>query len=136
MPACKDCIHYESCRDTYYNDEEQTRIPFGFFGQDGIDKACAFFKDRSKFIELPCKLGDRLYAINGKGEIKSWKIICIRAIKSSIQWNPEHIEYTVGCEKSNGIMWIHLDKTKNVYFSFEEAEQALMNRKRIMTVLI
>lgn len=115
--TCKDCIHYEICEGWY------TDICFGSILE--INKICEQFADRSKFIELPCKLGDRLYAINGKGEIKSWEIICIRAIKSSIQWNSEHIEYTVGCEKSNGIMWTHLDKTKNVYFSLEQAEQAL-----------
>lgn len=115
--TCKNCIYKEACNQHL---DEINNPKF----------TCATFKDRSKFIELPCKLGDRLYAINGKGEIKSWEIICIRAIKSSIQWNPEHIEYTVGCRESKGIMWIHLDKTKNVYFSLEESEQALKEREQ------
>lgn len=118
--TCKDCIHWKACKALQHTWEkiEGTHYPL-------IAEKCKIFKDRSKFIELPCKLGDRLYAINGKGEIKSWGIICIRAIKSSIQWNPEHIEYTVGCEKRNGTMWIHLDKAKNIYFTREKAEQAL-----------
>ena len=61
MITCKNCLHYEPCRDTYYNDEEQTRIPFGFLEKDGVDKDCAFFKDRSKIIELPCNVKEEIW---------------------------------------------------------------------------
>lgn len=36
MPTCKDCIHAEVCPD-----------------KDNVVRHCYFFKDRSKFIELP-----------------------------------------------------------------------------------
>lgn len=117
MSICKDCIHYEEFCD-------RKTIPSA--------PICRFFKDRSKFIELPCDIGGKLYLINGKGEILSWDIICVRTTKSSLRYNPEHIEITIGCDnkKRNGILWIELDKAKNVYFSYEEAEQALKERKK------
>lgn len=116
MSTCKDCIHYE-----------------GFCDRKTIPSAsiCRFFKDCSRFIEPPCDVGGKLYLINGKGEILSWDIICIKITKSSLFYNPEHIKITIGCDKKrNGILWIDLDKIKNVYFSYEEAEQALREREK------
>lgn len=43
--TCKDCIHYEVCDDTYSLEFCGTEI-------------CKEFKDKSNFIELPCKVGD------------------------------------------------------------------------------
>lgn len=106
---CRDCIHYDLC----INHEE-----------------CDFFKDYRKIIELPCDIGEKLYAINGKGEIKSWDILCVRARKSKLQWNPEHVEILLGCDAQRNILWINLDKTKNVYFSHEKAGQALKERAK------
>ena len=47
--ACKDCIHFESCKNLYETHGE---------GLSGDSYVCDFFKDRSRFVELPCKLGD------------------------------------------------------------------------------
>lgn len=47
--TCKDCIHYEICK------------------MDGTiieTKKCEYFKDKSKFIELPCKVGGTMYVID------------------------------------------------------------------------
>ena len=54
--TCKDCVHYEMCEALEKN---------------GISKIhpslCGCFKDKSKFIELPCKVGDTVFVI-GKCE--------------------------------------------------------------------
>ena len=42
---CKDCLHEESCR--YYLDFDE----------------CKNFKDKSLFVELPCKVGDTVFVI-------------------------------------------------------------------------
>lgn len=47
MATCKDCAHFVVCR-------KIAKSPAVFRG-------CALFKDRSQFVELPCKVGDRLY---------------------------------------------------------------------------
>lgn len=46
MKTCKDCIHFEVC--CYV---------------DMFLPPCDSFKDKSKFIELPCAIGDTVYEI-------------------------------------------------------------------------
>ena len=45
MATCKDCIHFVVC------DEVPTKSA----------DDCDFFKDRCRFVELPCKLGDVIF---------------------------------------------------------------------------
>lgn len=47
MTACRDCIHYDVCGFEWCDSEALT--------------FCKDFKDKSKFIELPCKVGDTVY---------------------------------------------------------------------------
>lgn len=47
--TCKDCIHYEVCCDEYELAHAEN---------------CNNFKDKSKYIELPCKVGETLYVFN------------------------------------------------------------------------
>ena len=42
--TCKDCIYYDVC-------------------DDYILTFCRGFKDKSRFIELPCKVGDTVYVL-------------------------------------------------------------------------
>ena len=52
--TCKDCIHYEEVCE--YNNAALD------------DKPCAAFKDRSRFVELPCKVGDTLFLTREEAE--------------------------------------------------------------------
>lgn len=66
MATCKDCIHLEAC--VYlinvigYNvSKDQNR--------EGAEKRCSAFSDKSRFLELPCKIGQSAWMIrNYKGE--------------------------------------------------------------------
>ena len=51
MANCKECIHNNVCR----NYE-----PISY-------SACSDFKDKSRYIELPCNVGDTVYYITGIG---------------------------------------------------------------------
>ena len=51
--TCKDCIHYEAC-DFHFNLKE--------YPPDN----CTLFKDKSRFIELPCKVGTKVYVISSQ----------------------------------------------------------------------
>ena len=48
--TCDNCIHYDVCEALEMN---------------GIAKVhpiqCGYFNDKSRYIELPCKVGDRVY---------------------------------------------------------------------------
>ena len=63
--TCKDCIHYDVC-------DEQKKINYK------LSKfVCKRFKDKSCFVELPCKLNTIFYYLNEEDEIKRCKATCI-----------------------------------------------------------
>ena len=52
--TCKDCVHYDLCRSC-------SRIQLGWHGNsvhyvENIEEICKDFKDRSRFVELPCDI--------------------------------------------------------------------------------
>lgn len=51
--TCKDCFHYDTCIKIFIT-EKETVNP---------EKNCPSFKDKSRFVELPCKVGDIVYEI-------------------------------------------------------------------------
>jgi len=55
MANCVDCVHAEVCEE--YG-EVFSLIKGG---------KCSLFKDHSRFVELPCKVGERLYVLFPKG---------------------------------------------------------------------
>lgn len=56
MADCKNCLHWEACADVMEKDlfikEKMLRI---------ANPICKCFLDKSKVIELPCKVGDIVY---------------------------------------------------------------------------
>ena len=65
MAICENCIHYELCSSISLK-----KIGISLIPQD----ECCGYKDRSRFVELPCKLGDTVYYFNSDGEIYSQKV--------------------------------------------------------------
>ena len=65
MKTCEDCIHCSICveRDELFYEAEN----------------CFNFKDSSKFIELPCSIGDTVWAIMYNAVLES-KVIRVRPI--------------------------------------------------------
>lgn len=64
MATCKDCIYYSKC---------YGRIVLGMDIDEAngklladIEKRCEDFKDKSGFIELPCKLKDEITLLDGE----------------------------------------------------------------------
>ena len=106
--TCKDCIHSEVC---YYHGED--------IDSPGI---CGFFKDRSRFVELPCKDGEYVYVIEPLCDSMAFHTIKHRKIK--------HIEPQARIQFAGG-GWI-LDFlsafNRYVFRTYEEAEQALKER--------
>lgn len=50
---CKDCLHHDTC---IFTDD----VPL--HGED-VSKSCGCFADKSRYIELPCKVGEIAYKI-------------------------------------------------------------------------
>ena len=103
MATCKNCIHYAVCAD-FYDDEIERTAP------------CSFFKDRSRFVELPCKLGDTVYiALNEYGVLKD-TVKEFRITSKRIWIRPE--KFGMDCLLEN-----------MAFLTREAAEQALKERE-------
>lgn len=118
--TCKDCIHYEVCKtekgSTVFYREGLLSSTY-----DQVDKICgALFRDRSRFVELPCKHGDTVFRIkNGKIE---------KGVATTFFYGSEF--HIVNCrfpKISTGIPFHRFGKT--VFLSEKEAEKALKERE-------
>ena len=113
--TCKDCIHYEACR-------EYDRAFWGHTSNKHSDlinakpEDCPYFKDRSRFVELPCKLGDTVYYFNSAGEIFSQKV-------------SGFIVNFVGILVDSDVMFDSHLMGDRFFSTREEAEQALKERE-------
>lgn len=60
MASCKDCLYYEFC----------------CAGKSGLPDYvnCKYFKDRNRFVELPCKVGDKVYYFFSDSNYKKYEV--------------------------------------------------------------
>ena len=59
MASCKECIHFDRCKGLYKFDRLQK----------AVSKGCSYFKDHSRFVELPIKPGEKIYYFDTAGRI-------------------------------------------------------------------
>lgn len=98
MGSCKDCMHEKVC--DYFE---------GDLNEEGAEN-CVYFKDRNKFVELPCKIGDTVYGIDyPRGDIKV--VVPEEVTGIAIETNCDFYKLT--------------DFGKTVFLTREEAERAL-----------
>lgn len=118
--TCKDCVHYEVCETTYPDLE----LPFV-----NLEK-CRLFKDKSKFIELPCKVGDKVWFIkfmwNYAKQPISAMVCGIKTFSSSGTFTFTALTHENNVSRS----FINQDIGKTVFLTKEEAEQALKEREQ------
>lgn len=114
MATCKDCLHVEACLES------------------DKDLICRDYKDHSRFVELPCKVGDKVYLDNL--HIKYADVIGIYIdafggvfdlrIYTNIQLaNGFGYEYFISKD------YTFEDIGKRIFLTREEAEQALKERE-------
>lgn len=63
---CKNCIKEDVCKvaEDFYKEPV-----YEMYIED-----CDYFKDRNKFVELPCKVGDTVFVVNGFKEIEELEV--------------------------------------------------------------
>lgn len=101
MSKCLSCLHYKVC-DYRINEEDITVAE------------CTQFTDRSEWVHLPCKVGDKIYQTDG-----------IRIYESTIQ--DFNAEYMIWCTES-----ISFDERaigNGIFLTRKEAEKALEGMK-------
>ena len=54
--TCRDCVHYEVCaeQDAMLGEKEIDKIK-------GVENHCEYFKPKSRFVELPCEVGQTVW---------------------------------------------------------------------------
>lgn len=131
MASCHDCVHVEVCKMHYrqkceltYESEREVEIAM-CKAQKAVDIECDYYKDQSRFVELPCKVGDTVYVIESiAGEEK---IIQDHVETMGIGYYADGINiYQWDGVKTDGYFE---DFGKTVFLTREEAEQALKERE-------
>ena len=132
MASCKDCLHVEVCREYVMGlaavrgvELDATEIEQVLVSDD-----CENFKDRSRFVELPCKAGDTFFVIIESSDILEYKVFYISIlcgevydeIEIVLDRNYHRIKYTKGR--------FEYELGKTIFFTEEEAEQALKEREK------
>lgn len=116
--TCKDCVHYEPCN--YWCS--------GFCMS--TDKSCEHFKDKSKFIELPCKVGDKVWFIKFMWNYAKQPIpamVCgIKTFSNSGTFTFTALTNANNISRS----FITQDIGKTVFLTYEAAEAALKEREQ------
>ena len=118
MANCKDCIHYDLCRSC-------SRIQLGWHGNsihyvENIEEICKDFKDRSRFVELPCKVGDTLF-VPTRNLVSEYKIVSFHVCGEGIWYRTNVIKGILTRLISDNVEIIG----ETVFLTREEAEQTL-----------
>lgn len=101
MATCKDCIHCDVC---YVINAKIAPV-------DTPCDECTKFKAKSKFVELPCRVGDTVYQIEEGFEVYP-------SVISRIIYETKGIAFD---ERAIG---------KSIFLTREEAEKALKEREQ------
>lgn len=118
--TCKDCVHYELCEALEKN---------------GISRIypsqCGFFKDKTKFVELPCKIGDTVYKFSTLSNRIDEEIIEeFRIGKNYIELMSDTFDGVICRADQIGKIENDLYYDSGYFLSKEEAEQALKGREK------
>ena len=68
MPKCRDCLYWEVCFEylrAFWGYKARFRSPIVNASAD----SCIFYKDRSRFVELPIKPGEKIFYFDTAGNI-------------------------------------------------------------------
>ncbi len=121
---CKTCINYDVCSKHSAN-------------CDRVSDYCKMYKDGSKFIELPCKVGDVVYSYCEElYRILPYFIDQIIISYDSDSLNNEYVTFD-GISSNASELLADMDFTvdeigKTVFLTREEAERVLKNENWIV----
>lgn len=112
---CLHCIHYDRCQSLY----RFKRL------QKAVSNGCPHYKDRSIFVELPCKVGDTVYLIHNR-----YKIILEYCVSEIIISSSHPVLKLLDCTNKMHVIYYDFNtKREAVFFTKERAEQVLKERK-------
>lgn len=117
--TCKDCIHNDVCEALEMN---------------GLAKVhpiqCGFYTDRSRYVELPCKVGDKVYwAEKCCDDVEELTISAVEV--SMTKGNDPYIwfQFTKDGHREFNYQFSDSSFGREAFLAKEEAEQALAKMK-------
>ncbi len=114
--TCKDCIHYDVCVNKNIKNPKECNEYIKDL--NNMEKVCKSFKDKSKYIELPCNIGDMVYHIIREIEVTEESIYQVRI------YEDKHIAFSAS-RKGGRIVFREEDIGKTVFLTKEHAEAKL-----------
>ncbi len=118
MASCKGCKCVDICYK--YRDICAGRKTYNEYFDD--DVTCSDFIDRTRFVELPCKVGDTVYVIENNEIIEDF----VDQIGIGYYCDGENIYQMDGIKTD----WYFSDIGKTVFLTREEAERALNSSEK------
>ena len=117
--TCKDCVHCEICR------EDKMLTAF----DENQEALCTAFKPKSRFVELPCEVGQKVWFLKSTNwQHSEWEVA---EGKVSMLQQKVDKSWKVRISHNSSVWDITLDKIGTKYFlSREEAEKALAERSK------
>lgn len=144
MSTCKDCIHNKICGHYVKSLSKSKGIDFDNAIEQYCEISecdnCEYFQNRSKFIELPCKVGDTYYYVQQQCTERGWYQNFIDTGLSNCEYCNGHEicdkRYIIKEKRFNTLTQIveyyekyilshKLDKYRKMFHIKEEAKQAL-----------
>ena len=137
MPKCRNCVHWEACREyvtglaaTRGVDLDATELEQIFDSDD-----CDHFHDSSRFVELPCHVGDTVYMLTEQtqklGRKKITKTVIVECCVDNFRIGDAGYPSAALCDNEN--VWCYGVEPKMfgeiIFLSREAAEQALKERE-------
>ena len=120
--TCKECIHFDVCENLYEIHGD---------GLSGESHVCDYFADRSQFVELPCRVGDKVYFNNV--HLRYARVIAIYIDASGGMFDLDittNIATATGYEHFINKDYTFEDIGRRLFLTREEAEQALKLKER------
>lgn len=102
---CKDCLFYDFCIDCNDFDERGNPIKYNRCEWE----ECECFKDKSRFVELPCKVGDTVYLVDRTRDGR------LGSIYRVIECIVEKIVLRYSTFQKRTVMETHLEYEENDY---------------------
>lgn len=126
--TCKDCIHYDICSYNAYVQAEYSGRAVETYITIDNKLPCRFFKDEARYIESPCKVGDRVWCLNEipQKDIFECKVSSIEMDKNNSVIVVDRIVGIFVLQRVRGYYFSDIGKT--VFLTKEEAEKALAER--------
>ena len=89
-----------------------------------VENVCPYYKDRDRFVELPCKVRDKIY-VPTRSFISEYEISCFHFGKQGMWFDSDVID-GISTRLRNGDFD---DVGKTVFLTREEAEAAMKERE-------